>query len=151
MIHQENHSILYAPESLADATVAWDPPVFNGGRDIDGYFIERREKRVPQWRTCNARPCTDRRYHVIGLNRGVEYMFRARAMNDVGTGEPSESSKPALAVDPIEPPGEPLGFKVSDSNKSSISLSFKAPAYDGGTNIMGYIIEHTEALPPPPK
>merc|ERR1712178_547608 len=84
-------------------------------------------------------------------NRGVEYMFRVRAMNDVGTGEPSESSKPALAVDPIEPPGEPLGFKVSDSNKSSISLSFKAPAYDGGTNIMGYIIEHTEALPPPPK
>merc|ERR1712178_50635 len=62
----------------------------------------------------------------------------------------SESSKPALAVDPIEPPGEPLGFKVSDSNKSSISLSFKAPAYDGGTNIMGYIIEHTEALPPKP-
>jgi hypothetical protein len=38
-------------------------------------------------------------------------------VNDVGTGESSESSKPVMAVDPIEVPGEPLGFKVSDSGK----------------------------------
>merc|ERR1712071_143645 len=43
------------------------------------------------------------------------------------------------------------GFKVSDSSKNSISLSFKSPSYDGGTNIMGYVLEHTEALPPKPK
>uniref|UniRef100_A0A8C7GLI9 Fibronectin type-III domain-containing protein n=1 Tax=Oncorhynchus kisutch TaxID=8019 RepID=A0A8C7GLI9_ONCKI len=43
--------------------------------------------------------------------------------------------------DPFVPPDSPSRLEVSDVKKDSMVITWEAPGYDGGSNIIGYIIE----------
>lgn len=67
-------------------TCSWDPPVRDGGAPISGYMVEQRDAHRPGWvPVCDSvsRPT----FKFENLIEGDEYVFRAAAINNYGTGE----------------------------------------------------------------
>lgn len=121
--------------------VCWDRPEHDGGSRINTYIIERRDKTGLRWVKCNKRTVTDLRFKVSGLTPGHEYEFRVLAENNAGLSQPSPSSPFYKAIDTIFQPGPPGNPRVLDTTKSSITLAWNKPVYDGGSEITGYIVE----------
>lgn len=82
-------------------TIAWEKPDEDGGLDVSGYIIERKEVRADRWVRANKNPITMTRYRSTGLIEGLEYEHRVTAINVRGVGKPSLLSKPAVATDPV--------------------------------------------------
>ncbi|XP_063069289.1 titin-like [Engraulis encrasicolus] len=121
--------------------VCWGHPISNGGSEISSYVVERRDKTGVRWIKCNKRNVTDLRFKVSGLTEGHEYEFRVLAENAAGLSSPSPESVFYKACDKAFPPG-PIGNpKVLDTTKSSITVAWSKPVYDGGSEITGYQVE----------
>lgn len=82
-------------------TVAWEPPDEDGGLEVSGYIIERKEVRSDRWVRANKNPITMTRYRSTELIEGLEYEHRIIAINARGLSKPSLPSKPAVATDPV--------------------------------------------------
>lgn len=82
-------------------TLTWYPPEDDGGSQVTGYIVERKEVRADRWVRVNKVPVTMTRYRSTGLIEGLEYEHRVTAINMRGTGKPSRPSKPVVAMDPI--------------------------------------------------
>ena len=127
--------------SSNSALLTWCRPSSDGGIELSGYIIEKRQLSGLRWITVNYEPILETRYRVTNLNQDQSYEFRVCAVNAAGTGKWSESSPSTLIQEPKYPPEIPLNFSVDDSTKSSVSLSWCAPSFDGGSTILGYIVE----------
>uniref|UniRef100_A0A493T7V3 Titin n=2 Tax=Anas TaxID=8835 RepID=A0A493T7V3_ANAPP len=93
----------------------------------------------------SKRPIAENRYRVTGLIEGNEYEFRVMAENAAGVGPPSDASKLIKCREPVSPPSAPNVVKVTDTSKTSVSLEWTKPVFDGGMEIIGYIIEMCKA------
>lgn len=82
-------------------TVIWERPSLDGGSDIDGYYLEKREKKSLQWFKVIKDPIRDTRQKVSNLIQGNEYQYRVCAINKAGAGHYSEASIFYKAYDPI--------------------------------------------------
>uniref|UniRef100_A0A8D2JBA5 Titin n=1 Tax=Varanus komodoensis TaxID=61221 RepID=A0A8D2JBA5_VARKO len=121
--------------------VCWGHPDSDGGSPITNYIIERRDRAGLRWVKCNKRVVTDLRYKVSGLTEGHEYEYRIKAENAAGVSEPSPSSQFYKACDTVFKPGPPGNPRVLDTSKSSITIAWNKPIYDGGSEITGYMVE----------
>ncbi|KAL7882191.1 hypothetical protein AOLI_G00090400, partial [Acnodon oligacanthus] len=128
--------------------LSWEAPTSDGGTPLTGYVIEKHDKEGVRWTRCNRQTITDLTFKVTGLLEAHLYEFRVAAENAVGVGEPSSATVFYKAVDPVFKPGPPHNPKVTDTTKSSVSLAWGKPIYDGGCEIQAYIVESCEAKSP---
>ncbi|HEY0639469.1 MAG TPA: Ig-like domain-containing protein [Pseudonocardiaceae bacterium] len=109
--------------------LSWAAPA-NNGAPIDQYEVQYDGGS----QVCPASPCT-----ITGLDNGTEYVFRVRAHNLVGWGEPSAPSAPAR---PNTVPGAVTGLVTSDPRDGSLRLSWNEPPNDG-TPVQRYEVTWT--------
>lgn len=79
-------------------SIAWKPPLRDGGSPITGYHIEMCEAGTEKWMRVNSRPVKELKYRVEeGVVPEKEYILRVRAINSVGVSEPSDISENVFA------------------------------------------------------
>uniref|UniRef100_A0A4W3JPQ2 Myomesin-1 n=2 Tax=Callorhinchus milii TaxID=7868 RepID=A0A4W3JPQ2_CALMI len=141
--------------------VTWKQPAVDGGKAILGYFVDRCEVGTTHWIQCNDTPVKFARFPVTGLVEGRSYIFRVRAVNNVGISRPSRVSEPVAALDPSDRarlkeerckdniltciptegvvPGKPTELTVTEATKNYVVLSWKPPGQRGHEGIMYYV------------
>ncbi|XP_064818680.1 titin-like [Oncorhynchus masou masou] len=123
-------------------TICWKRPESDGGSSISGYVIEKREKLGMRWAQVNTKPVNDLRVKASNLCEGCEYEYRVYAENVAGLSPPSIPCKLTKAEDPQFLPSPPAKPKVIDSTKTSVTLSWNKPLFDGGAAVTGYCVEY---------
>ncbi|XP_053200690.1 twitchin-like isoform X3 [Panonychus citri] len=136
------------PLGVADVTahsaaLSWRPPTHNGGCKVTHYVIERKETSMGQWVTV-ASMCRDTSTVVQGLTQNGEYLFRVMAVNENGQSIPLVGDKPIIAKLPFDPPSAPGIPNVTEVGGDFVNLSWAKPESDGGSRILGYLIEKRE-------
>ena len=111
------------------ATVSWSAPASNGGTPVTGYKVTSSGGQIAT--TAGATTAT-----VTGLTNGTPQTFTIVATNAIGT---SNSSAASSAVTPSTIPGAPTGVNAVAGNTEA-TVSWSAPASNGGTAITGYTI-----------
>lgn len=75
----------------------WDDPEDDGGSDLTGFLVERRDPKMHTWR--QPVETASSKCECVGIMEGQEYLFRVIAKNKYGLGPPVELG-PIKAVDP---------------------------------------------------
>lgn len=122
-------------------TLNWNAPTEDGGNKITGYKIEAREAKRASWYQVDVTEGSENKLIVNGLVENNSYYFRVSAKNSLGFGEPLESDDCVTIKRPAGFPDAPLPFLVSDVDSDSCTLEWKAPAWTGGEDLKGYVIE----------
>uniref|UniRef100_A0A8B9F1W2 Immunoglobulin superfamily member 22 n=1 Tax=Amazona collaria TaxID=241587 RepID=A0A8B9F1W2_9PSIT len=118
-------------------TISWKAPQKSGSSRIVGYLVQKRKKGTMTWLPVNSVPILE----MTNLKKGLQYEFRVAAVNAAGTGDASEPSKPVFARDSTKSLGQVQDLKVSSSDSSSITLTWKRPETNDGSDVKGYEVE----------
>uniref|UniRef100_A0A3B4TBD9 Titin n=1 Tax=Seriola dumerili TaxID=41447 RepID=A0A3B4TBD9_SERDU len=127
-------------------TICWERPVSDGGSSIAGYVIEKREKTGLRWCRVNKKPVYDLRVKASNLRDGCEYEYRVFAENAAGLSAPSNPCPLTKAEDPQFLPSPPAKPKIIDSTKTTVTLSWNKPLFDGGAPVTGYRVEYRKSF-----
>uniref|UniRef100_A0A8C4XVD2 Immunoglobulin-like and fibronectin type III domain-containing protein 1 n=1 Tax=Falco tinnunculus TaxID=100819 RepID=A0A8C4XVD2_FALTI len=122
-------------------TISWKAPRKTGSSQIVGYIIQKRKKGTVTWLPVNNVPIADKKLKMTSLKKGLQYEFRVAAVNAAGVGDASEPSQPVFARDSTKPPGPVQDLKVSSSNSTSVTLTWKRPEAKDGIDVKGYEVE----------
>ncbi|KHJ76687.1 fibronectin type III domain protein, partial [Oesophagostomum dentatum] len=138
-----------APEGFTNDEVTrhtcalkWTPPKDDGGSEITGYKIEYQEVGSQLWEKVPG-TIAGTSYTVKGLEHGAQYRFRIRAENLVGLSDYATTA-PVLIKDPFDPPGAPSTPEITGYDSNLVSLAWNPPKDDGGSPILGYVVERFE-------
>ena len=115
----------------------WSPPDSDGGVPITGYILEFSGDGGGSWEVL-SHLSDERTYAHAGLSAGFLYYYRVRAVNEIGTGLPSEMAQARTLADVPEPPRDLAAHAPAWDR---IDLRWRPPAHDGGSEVTGYFIE----------
>ncbi len=129
-----------APQSLAavaansSVSLSWSAPASDGGSAITGYNVYRGTTAGGESATPLAANVSARNFTDTSAVNGTTYFYRVAAVNAVGT---SPQSNEVSATPQATVPSAPSGL-VASGGDGSVSLSWSAPASDGGSPVTGY-------------
>lgn len=126
--------------SDSQATLNWLAPGSNGGAPITDYYIEYRAG-SGSWSSWSHTASISTTATITGLTNGTSYTFRVSAINAVGTGP---SSTISTSYTPASVPGAPTSVTGTRGN-GQVSISWTAPASNGGATISDYLVEYLAA------
>ena len=114
--------------------VSWTAPEDSGTHDVTGYVVQWKSG-DDDYSDDNQVFTSDTSANLDDLTQGDTYTFHVAAVSDAGTGDWSEeaSGNPAVA------PGL-VGELKSVPGNSTLTLTWTAPADDGGSEVTGYVV-----------
>ncbi len=131
------------PLGQTEIKLFWAKPS-GSGVSISGYHIEVSADAGETWSDLVANTeRTDTTYTHTGLLPETTRHYRVRALNPLGTSDPSNVAHATTGM-PLRPPGVPTNIQVFAEGQEAVNLSWSAPLDDGGSPIIGYRIEMSE-------
>ncbi|KFP28348.1 Immunoglobulin-like and fibronectin type III domain-containing protein 1 [Colius striatus] len=127
--------------SKDNITICWKAPQRSGSSRIVGYVVQKRKKGTVTWLPVNSVPIAEKKLKVTNLKKGLQYEFRVAAVNAAGVGDASEPSQPVFARDSTKRLGQVQDLKVSSSDSTSVTLTWKRPEAKDGSDVKGYEVE----------
>jgi hypothetical protein len=130
-----------APTALAaiagdgEVSLSWGLPADDGGLTVDGYLIYQDDAMVAEVR--GALTAT-----VTGLENGRTYAFSVAAFNSIGTG-----TRASASATPATVPDAP-GMISAAASGSKVTITWSAPAWDGGADVTAYKVIYGNASAP---
>ena len=129
---------LTATGGNAQVSLSWTAPASDGGAAIIGYDVylgtsSHGESAAPV-KTVAGTSTT-----VTGLTNGTTYYFTVDAVNDADLHSVASAEASATPAAPATAPGAPAGLTATAGN-AQVSLSWTAPASNGGAQITSYDI-----------
>jgi titin len=121
-----------ATASIGQMSVKWNPPYNEGGSPVSGYRIYRGTSASL---LLFANDTDQTTFTDGGLSKGQTYYYQISAVNEVGEGPKCSVFQGTLA----SPPG-PLLDVQAVASASKVTLTWTAPAFNGGSPITGYNI-----------
>lgn len=82
-------------------SVTWKPPKNDGGSEVTSYVIEARMIGKDKFVRLTKDKLMDRRFTYDGLREGDSYELRVSAVNEIGSGKPSFSTKAITCRDEL--------------------------------------------------
>jgi predicted phage tail protein len=129
---------LTATGGNAQVTLSWKAPASDGGAAIIGYDVyEGRSSHGESAKPVNTALISGTSYKVTGLTNGTTYYFTADAVNDADLHSAASAEASATPAAPVTVPGAPAGLTATPGD-GQVSLTWKAPASDGGAKITSY-------------
>ena len=119
--------------------LTWTPPTSDGGSPITGYRIEASANVSTGWVPI-ANTGETNSYTHSGRLPGTTLYYRVAAINDVGTGNPS-NVVPGTTPGSTGTAGAPSNLTAVAAGPSTIILTWGLPTPTGGNTITGYQIE----------
>lgn len=120
--------------SNASATLAWDPPLSDGGNPLDGYSVYRNNCAAPMAKVADT---TTPGFTDTPLTNGAQYCYEVRAVTVLGEGPASDT----VRVQPRTTPGSPTNVASTPQN-TQVVLSWTAGS-SGGAGIEYYRVYRT--------
>uniref|UniRef100_I3ITV2 Myosin binding protein C1 n=1 Tax=Oreochromis niloticus TaxID=8128 RepID=I3ITV2_ORENI len=126
------------PEVGGDwCSMTWEPPKYDGGSPILGYYVERKKKQSSRWMRLNFDLIKETTFEPKKMIEGVPYEVRIFAVNAIGVSKPSEPSK---AFTPLG--DEPTMLVVDDVTDTTVTVKWRPPETIGAAGLDGYLVEY---------